>query len=98
MTGVVDGLAQTRTLFWRSDQADIITKHLIKSLVTVSCKVKHLNFEIHWRNKNKMALAICSWKIRHQMAVDVLEPRAPGHQRHNFIFKLFTNNHSIVIK
>ena len=30
ITGVFDGLARTRALFWRSDQVEIITKHLIK--------------------------------------------------------------------
>ena len=98
ITGVVDGLAQTRAVFWCSDQMEIITEHFIKQVVTVSCKVKHSNFEIHCWNRNEVAFGTWKWKFGRQMTADVLEPRAPGHQRHNFIFKLFTNNHSIVIK
>ena len=46
----------------------------------------------------KTASLVSDEKLRRQDAVDALEPRAPGHQRHNFIFKLFPDNHSIVIK
>ena len=98
MTWVAGGLARTRTLFWRFDQVEIITKHLITSLVTVSYEAKQLKSEIRCWNRNKMAFAIWNCRFRHQIAVDVLEPRAPGHQRHNFVFKLFVTNHSIVIK
>ena len=47
---------------------------------------------------SNMASATWNWKFGRQMTVDVLEPRAPGHQRYDFIFKLYTNNHFIVIK